>query len=176
MKTLFTLFIVLTSAHFFSACQKEVAMNGGTIIHDTIRISTNTRDTIRIHDTVFINPPTILQNITEKTWEIEEMIRVDNGIISEYNKAGLNTTGTSFQNMKIKFNQDFSGSYTDENGGYHTLNWSFTNGNQTLVTLNVGAPYANTFKWRMMEIKGTHLVSSSVYAGGLISHRWIQIP
>src|SRR5215203_5281630 len=94
---LFSLFIVLL---VIFSCSKE---GSDTSPQPTKKDTVYIRDTIRIHDTVISLQPSRLQILTEKVWQIDEMVRSDGGIITEYNRGGINTTGISFQNMKIKF-------------------------------------------------------------------------
>jgi hypothetical protein len=163
---------VLIMLAIFS-CSKEGSGNSPQPTRkDTVYI----RDTIRIHDTVVSPQPSRLQILTEKTWQIDEMVRSDGGIITEYNRGGLNTTGVSFQNMKFKFNTDFTGTYIDQVGVSHTLTWNYIGSDQTKFSLTIGPPSANTFSWRIVELKNNLLHSTSVYGNILISHRWIQVP
>ncbi len=167
MKTLVTLSSVFILFIIFLSCKKENV--GGT---QTITL----HDTIRIHDTVVLALPTRKQILVSKEWEVDNLLRNQAGSNSEYLKGGINTTGVNYQNLKVRFNADNTGTYIDETGGSHTLNWSFTTADERTLSLVVGPPFANTFPWRLVELKDNYLHCTTPFTGGLLSVRFKQIP
>ncbi|MEO6405773.1 MAG: hypothetical protein ABIY51_07155 [Ferruginibacter sp.] len=161
MKILIALSLTFLSFFIFISCKKESV--GGT-------------QTVIVHDTVVLPLPTRKQILVAKDWNIDALLRNENGVNTEYIKGVSNNTGTAYQNIKIRFNADNTGTYTDEIGGTHTLNWSFTTSDERIVSLTIGPPYANTFIWKLFEINGTYLHGASAYPGGLVTFRYKQIP
>jgi len=119
---------------------------------------------------------TNVQLLTQKEYEIDALLRSDAGLTTQYKKGGQNTTGVTYQNLKLKFNADNTGTYTDEVGTVHTLNWSFTSTDERNMQLVIGPPFANTFIWNLVEIEGKYLHNATPYGNGLISVRYMQIP
>lgn len=153
-RNLFLSLAVLSSLMFF-ACQK-----------DNPTPSTSPVECVTL---------TNVQILTQKEWEIDALIRSDAGVTTQYLKGGQNTTGVTYQNLKLKFNANNTGTYTDEVGTVHTLNWSFTTTDERSMELVIGPPFPNTFIWKMVEIKGKYLHSTSPYGNGLITVRYMQI-
>ncbi|MBC7749804.1 MAG: hypothetical protein H7Z76_14735 [Methylotenera sp.] len=168
MKTILLFFApILIAALLFTACKKE-----------SVTTSPVTPcATVTIHDTIYIQPPTRLQTLTAKIWELDEVNRNNSGFNTRYIKGGSNTTGTSYNLFRLKFNVDGTGTYTDETGVSHTLNWSFTGTNQRSITLNVGPPFATSFVWYTVELAGNYMHQTSVSgSSSLLSSRFVQIP
>lgn len=162
---------ILSAVILLSACQKEsVAPNNNTAcvtIHDTIRT----------HDTIYIQPPTRLQILTAKVWQLDELNKNISGINSRYIRNGTNTTGTSYNLTRFKFETDGTGSYIDETGVSHTLNWTFAGTDQKSIILNIGAPSAGSFVWYTVELAGNYLHQTSVSgSSSLLSSRLVQTP
>lgn len=161
MKTLSIPLLVFISFIIFLSCKKENV--AGT-------------QTITIHDTILLPQPTRKEILVAKEWIIDALLRNQSGINTEYVYGGVNTTGTNYQNLRIRFNADNTGTYVDETGGSHTLNWSFASADERSLTLIVGPPFANTFLWKLVELKGNYLHCANSYTGGLISVRYKQVP
>lgn len=162
MKTLKLTAILITCAvFFFTACEKEKVVT-----------VTNT-----VHDTLVIVPLTRLQILTQKEWLVDEVQRSAAGVNTIYIRGGLNSTGVAYSNIKIRFNTDGTGTYTDDTAVPHTLNWVFTTSDQRNATLTVGAPNAAVFSWRMIELKDNYLHATSPFnSNSLLTARYIQIP
>ena len=180
MKTikLFTvLFIVALMS--VAGCQKDypaLTPNNpcnNSVVRDTIRI----RDTIVIHDTIAPVPLTKTQILAQKEWIVDEIARSLSGTISQFIRGGMNTTGTNYTLLKFKFNTNGTGTYRDENGIVHSLNWIFTNPSERNMRLDIGAPFATVFNWNMVEIKDNYLHSTTVQGSNvLVTARLIQVP
>lgn len=162
MKTLkLTAILTACAVFFFTACEKEKVIT-----------VTNT-----VHDTLTVVPPTRLQTLTQKEWQIDEVQRSIAGVNTSYTRGGSNSTGVAYGNIKIRFNADGTGTYTDEAAVPHTLNWVFTTTDQRNATLTVGAPNAAVFSWRMIELKDNYLhTTSPVNFNSLYTARYIQMP
>jgi len=162
------------------SCEKDTsAIGSGLTAYDTIHVYDTVRihDTIRIHDTVAPVPLTRTQILVQKDWIIDEISQSISGLTSHYVRGGVNTTGVNYTNLKIHFNADGTGTYIDETGGPHTLNWSFTSTDQRNMHLIVGAPFANTFDWNMVELKDNYLHATAMQGSNiLVAARYIQVP
>lgn len=166
IKNTFTFLLISCLAVFFFACEKE----------STNPAPTTNRDTVYVHDTTPCIQLTNAQALVSKDWQIDELFRFQSGSGTHYVRGGVNTTGTTYNNMRFHFNSDGTGTYTDEVATTHTVNWSFTSTDQKNMSLIIGPPFANVFTWNMIEIKNNFLHTTSPYTGGLISARYIQIP
>jgi len=130
-------------------------------------------------DTVINIPCVQLTNteiLVQKDWQIDELWKNDGGVNTHFVRGGVNTTGTSYENMRFHFNTEGTGSYTDEVSTIHTLDWSYNTSDERNMTLNIGPPFANVFIWNMIELKNNFMHNTSPYGGGLISIRYIQVP
>lgn len=162
----FAAILSLCSMLFFSSCEKNTPQPVGQ----------TTCDTVYIHDTVITVPPTRVQILTQKDWIVDELYRNVGGTNTKYVRGGTNTTGVTYQNMRFHFNANGTGSYIDEVGTTHTLDWTFTSADQRNMNLNIGPPFATTFVWNMMEVAGNYLHATSAFSNGLLSARYIQVP
>ena len=105
------------------------------------------------------------------------MQRSINGINSAFIKGGTNSTGVTYQNIKISFNVDGSGTYTDESLMKSSLTWVFTTTDQRNLLLTIGGPNNAVFEWRMLELKDNYLHCTTPYnSNSLYATRYIQIP
>lgn len=154
LKNTFTLILAICVVCFFFACQKE--------------------------DPNPINPCVQLTNtqiLAQKDWQIDEVWRSQGGVNSHYLRGGENTTGTNYGNLRFHFNADGTGTYIDEVGTNHTINWSFTSADERNLSLNIGPPFPVMFVWNMLELKNNYMHSTTPYSGNnLLSARYIQIP
>lgn len=122
-------------------------------------------------------PLTRTEILTQKVWQIDEVQRSVAGTNSEYLRGGVNSTGVPYQNIRIKFNADGTGTYTDENSVAHTLNWLFTSNDQRNATLNVGPPNAAVFNWKLIELKDNYMHCTAPYnSNSVYAARYIQVP
>lgn len=163
MRTLkVTAILIISALFFFTACEKEKIVTETKTIHDTL--------------TVTPIPLTRVQILTQKVWQIDEVQRSVVGSNSAYVRGGANTTGVAYGNIKIRFNADGTGTYTDENAVSHSLNWVFST-DQRSATLTVGTPTVAVFNWRLIELKDNFLHNTtSVNSNSLYAARYIQIP
>jgi len=158
-----------------TACAKETNNISKIVTSDTIRITIH--DTLRIHDTVTTLPETRLQTLTKKTWQIDQVERSISGTNSEFVRGGNNSTGVAYYNIRIKFNADGTGTYTDENSMTSSLNWSFNSSDQRTATLTVGQPNPAVFTWDLLELKDNYLHCVTPFnSNSLYGARYIQIP
>lgn len=126
--------------------------------------------------TVVTTQLTRTQILTQKVWQIDELQRSINGTNSAFVKGGSNTTGVTYQNIKIQFNADGSGTYTNENSMQSSLTWVFSTTDQRNLLINVGGANSAVFEWRMLELKDNYLHCSSPFnSNSLITVRYIQI-
>jgi hypothetical protein len=56
------------------------------------------------------------QILTQKTWQVDEVLRNISGTNTRFVKGGSNTTGTNYNLIKLTFKTDGTGTYTDEVG------------------------------------------------------------
>lgn len=127
--------------------------------------------------TTTVVPLTRLQLLTNKVWQIDEVERSINGINSSFIKGGVNSTGTAYNNIKIKFNLDFTGTYTDENSVQTTLKWEFSTPDERNALITIGSSNPVTYKWNMIELKDNYLHCVTPYnSNSLYAVRYIQIP
>ena len=147
---------VLLTIAIFSACTKEST---------TPPVTTPT-------------PLTRSQVLAKYTWQLDEVWTNVNatGTNKHYVRNGVNTTGVSYEKMRLTFKVDSTGSYTDETGVYHATTWKFTSADQHNLLLNVGAPYPISFTWTMLEISDSTITAlSPVGTNGLVSARYVTM-
>ncbi len=167
MKILFFSLSILFCSYLFFGCKKQSVSNPiVNNIHDTV-INT-------IHDTVCIVPSKI-DILVEKQWQIDQVERSFNGQNSSYVRGGVNTTGDSYQNLKLSFSRNGTGSYIDIYGVSHPITWTMAT-NQQSMTITSSFP-TEIFIWKMVEIKDEFLYNTTVSGNSLlITARYIQVP
>lgn len=160
---------------FFISCQKDISVPISKVINDTVKIIIH--DTIRIHDTIAVIPFNRLQLLTKKAWLADQVERSIVGTNSEYIRNGTNTTGVTYENIRIKFNADGTGTYTDENSMASSLNWTFSTADERNVIVKIGPPNSAVFIWNLVELKDNYLHCVTPYNGNsLYAARYIQVP
>jgi hypothetical protein len=162
---------ILVCLFAFAGCQKEVPAPQIINNCDTVYV----RDTVYIHDTVTLAGPSRLEILTLKEWQVDEVVRNMNGVNTHYIRGGVNTTGTNYQNLKIKFNTNGTGSYTDDTGATFPMTWNFTAADQRNVHIDVSG-YV-TYDWDMVELKDNYLHSTTRgNTSYMNTARYIQVP
>jgi hypothetical protein len=100
--------LLLCSLQFgFSSCKKETP--------------------IPVMDTVLV--------LTSKEWKIDEIRFLQNDVPYFY-KRGAAGNSANFDNEYIKFNSDFTGTYSADGLSYN-ITWSFKNGDKTKIEYTV---------------------------------------
>lgn len=136
----------------FSSCSKDA---------DTIIV----RDTITIRDTVSVDTLTT-EMFTSTYWKIQE-IRFVIGNEKYYYLRGGNANTAYFDNEKIKFNADFSGTYIGGNDEQVPLTWYWANQAHTSVVYVLHAAYGNTtITWEHMMYKNGGIRYGEYYTSG----------
>jgi hypothetical protein len=163
LKTLkLTAILILSVLFLFTGCEKEKVVTVTNTVHDTLIVAPT--------------PLSRTQLLTQKEWLVDEVQRSVAGANSAYVRGGTNTTGVAYGNIKIRFNADGTGTYTDEASVAHTLNWVFTTPDQRNATLTVGAPNAAVFNWRMIELKDNYLHNTTSLSNSVYAARYVQAP
>src|SRR5688572_19510310 len=126
------------------------------------------------------DPPkqlTKTEMLTQKTWQVDEVLRNISGTNTKYIKGGTNTTGTNYNLIRLTFKTDGTGTYTDEVGIVHTTTWKFASTDERNLELVIGPPSAQTFNWNLVEIteKALHN-TTAVGTNILVSARYTPVP
>ena len=138
---------------FFTACKKDTS------------------------STTTVVPFTRIQLLTNKIWQVDAVERSISGINSSFIRGGANSTGIAYNNIKIKFNLNFTGTYTDENSVQTTLKWEFSTPDERNALVTIGAFNPVSYKWNMIELKDNYLHCVTPYnSNSLYAVRYIQIP
>ena len=165
---------ILSAALLFTACKKESVTTSPVTPCATVTI----HDTIRIHDTICLPSLTKPQLLVQKTWRVDYVHQLINGVFSNYSLGGANTTGTNYDNYRFKFNTGGTGTVTDQFNNNYPMVWQFTTSDFRTIQLTVNG---RTDVWRMVELSGNYLHAStnlilSGNSNNLQTHRLIQIP
>lgn len=117
---------------------------------------------------------TSTQILASHTWQVDEVFQALTGTLQHYVRGGENTTGVAQGTVRMKFNLDGTGTYTDITGSTFNMTWNFGAGEKTIdfvVNGNVN------YHWALMSITSTQLVQTSPYNNtGLVSARWTIAP
>ena len=115
------------------------------------------------------------QVLTKYTWQVDEVWRNLSGTNTHYVRNGVNTTGTTYNLMRLIFKADSTGTYVDEVGTSHATTWKFTSADQHNLQLNIGAPYATTFNWAMVEISDSTVTSTTPGTNSMVAARFVPV-
>ncbi|MCY7311073.1 MAG: hypothetical protein LH619_09860 [Chitinophagaceae bacterium] len=63
--------------------------------------------------------------------------------------------------MRLSFNSDGKGTYTDENRIIHQTEWKFNSKDFQDIELKVGPPYSVTYQWSLVEITDKALYNTT---------------
>jgi hypothetical protein len=120
------------------------------------------------------------QILVQKTWKLDQLHSVINGVYASYFNGGTNTTGENYGNLRYTFKDDGTGTYIDQTSASRSFTWQFTSGDQRSMRLVIsGAAAADN--WQMVEIAGNYMHCTENFAIGsnsnnLHAFRLIQIP
>lgn len=113
--------------------------------------------------------------LTAKTWQVGETYQNITGTRIHYLRGGENTTGADIGKLRIKFNTDGTGSYTDEAGNNYTMTWAFTSADESNIHITLQGNII--FDWYFVGIEDSVLLASTnVATNGLLSSKWIPVP
>lgn len=135
-----------------SSCKKESVNTVNNQVHDTICVEKTVTEIL----------------VGANNWKLDELMVFDGTENGHFIRGGINTTGISYENIRLKFLADGTGTYIDEVGTSHTLSWSFITTDKRNVSLTIGPPSAQTFIWNMFDAKGDYLYSTSAVGNSLL--------
>ncbi|HMK02642.1 MAG TPA: hypothetical protein VK489_00540 [Ferruginibacter sp.] len=118
-------------------------------------------------------PPTKLQILTQKTWQVDEIHRNVSGVNSKYIKGGVNTTGANYDVWRLTFNANGTGTHVYTNGVSYPTTWNFTGTDQQNMVLTSNG---QTLNFNMVEINETYFYATSPVNNILESFRLKQVP
>ena len=147
------------------------------LVLSSIFFTACTKDTTTSTTTTAVVPFTRLQLLTNKVWQVDEVQRSISGSNSSFIRGGSNSTGVAYNNIRIKFNIDHSGTYTDENSAQTVLQWIFSTTDERNAQVTIGSPNSITYTWNMIELKDNYLHCVTPYnSNSLYAVRYIQVP
>ncbi len=158
VSSLLFVLVILMSGGFFYSCSKD----SGTT-------TTTKTDSL-----------TKLQILTQKTWEVDQLIHVISCQYSTYTRGASNTTGINYDNLRFVFKTDGTGTTTDASGNTLPLTWQFATTDQRTITLTVNS--TTPYTWNMVEIVGKYLhatagpLTVSGNSNNMESFRLVQVP
>lgn len=121
-------------------------------------------------------PLTKEQILTQKSWQVDEVLRNISGSNSRYVRGGINNTGVNYNLLRLTFNADGTGTYVDEVGTSHTATWQFTTPDKYNLQLVVGPPFAQTYMLNLVEITATAFYNTTAVGSNiLVSARYVQV-
>lgn len=94
-----------------------------------------------------------------KIWEVDELLHNVSGKNSHYIRGVKNSTDVNYDKMSFTFEEDGSGTHTDQYGVTHKTSWKFDKQNDKTMHLTVHLNVDLDFTWRMVEVN-----ANSIYA------------
>ena len=122
----FLTFLLLMLQAGVTSCSKE------PVLFDTVTVTK--RDTVYIKDTAVS-----LQLLTANAWKLQEIRGVQGNTIIYYNRGGTGNT-ENFDREYIQFRANNTGTYIDGDGASHGMTWSYSNAEETKITLVIQNP------------------------------------
>lgn len=120
------------------------------------------------------------QILVQKSWKLDQLHRVIDGVYASYYDGGANTTGVAYANLKYTFKADGTGTYIDQNKSSRAMVWQFTSADQREMKVTIAGAAAPDI-WQMVEIAGSYVHVTENFTVGentnnLHSFRLKQIP
>jgi len=127
------------------------------------------------HQKVKIPAENKLSQLTAEPWIIDEVVRNVAGVNSHYIRGGINTTNIKYQNYRIKFNSDGTGSFTDDQAETFPMTWSFVGNKQQDIRIDVSGFVV--YDWHMVELHHNYLyaTTSGDKNNNMNTARYIQV-
>jgi hypothetical protein len=118
--------------------------------------------------------------LTQKPWQVEELIHDISSTNTQYIRGGINTTGINYDLMRFVFKADGTGSHTDQTGSTYSLTWHFVSTAQQDLEMTVNLPTTTTYQWNLLQIadstvNATVKIKDNKYGDILESFRLVQV-
>lgn len=118
------------------------------------------------------------QILVAKTWKVDQLHSVINGVYASYSNGGTNTTGVNYDNLRYTFNADGTGIYVDQHNETHSVTWQFTSDDKRAIKFAISGKVPDN--WEMVEIAGNYLHATENFTVGsntnnLHSFRLVQM-
>jgi hypothetical protein len=134
LASLLPIFLVFVFQTGLTSCKKD-PLNSDTV-------------TIIKHDTVVVNPPTLLpeQVLTSSVWIIDEIRFLENNTLYYYKRDATSGNTANFDTETIKFNANKTGTYV-AGGITYNVAWDFVNNDKSRISYTVSYSPTLTVKW-----------------------------
>lgn len=118
--------------------------------------------------------------LVKYTWQIDEVFRNSVGKNSHYVKSGVNTTGTTYNLVRITFKADGTASYTNDLGQTYPAIWKFTYADEHNMELAITSSANVVYSWNIVEISDRSFSNTTAITFGgsdvLVVARYIPFP
>ena len=109
--------------------------------------------------------------LTAHVWEVKETIQNLSCNNVHYIKDSINETGYEQNLLRISFNDDGTGNYTDHKGLDYKLYWKFISSDSTNMNINITGLLSHD--WNMVSITEDCLMETTKIPGiGLVTAKW----
>ncbi len=111
-----------------------------------------------------VNPPPtppvdVLALLTAHTWKMEEIIQVENNTRIYYKRGG-NTNTNNYDNDKLTFLADGTGTYSPTPAQNLPMTWQFTNAAKSSLDLNINFGGGN---FKLLKLTSLSLTENSFF-------------
>jgi hypothetical protein len=97
-------------------------------------------------------PPTPTEMLTDNTWQIDHLIQQYGNVQSTYVRGGTNTTGSNYSIVRLSFDEDGTGSFTDPLNATYDLDWEWVGTTNTKMTVVVDYPVPQTLTYSFVSV------------------------
>jgi hypothetical protein len=106
-------------------------------------------------------PPTVPveELLTAHTWKMEEIMQLENNALIYYKRGG-NANTNNYDNDKLTFNPNGTGTYSPNPAQNLPLTWQFTNTAKTNLDMNINFGGGNT---KLLKLSSFNLTDSSFF-------------
>lgn len=108
-------------------------------------------------------PLTKTQLLTNNTWQVKEIIQQYGNTQGRYEMGGINTTGADYSKVRLLFNANGTGSFTDPLNATYTLMWSFVSGDESKMNVVVNYPTPAPLNYTFVSIEENNFVYTIYY-------------
>jgi len=94
---------------------------------------------------------------------VQEIVQQAGNSQGRYVKGGINTTGADYSKVKLKFNPDGTGSFTDPLAHTYTLTWAFAAGDEARMTVTVNYPTPVLLNYTFVSIDENNFIYTTYF-------------
>ncbi len=119
-----------------------------------IRVSSSVENRIAFIDT---SVKIKISRLCTGWWYMDQVVNVLSGKYTQFKRGGQNTTGITYQNLRIRLFKNGKAIHIDQNGNRNEAEWHFLNSAQNELVYTAYTPGRVVNIWEMLEVNEKYL-------------------